>query len=118
MRVGLEPDFAPRLTERQRRATRGAIMSIKDLNGKDAEAGITCQSACISMVGAGIDFYRLLLIRQGLKLQKVGIKMSSRAPAATTVARRELGIKGDVHKLLAQVEEIIERIQRERGEAS
>lgn len=91
---------------------------MKDLKGKDVEAGIEQSAGGTTMVGAGIDFYRLLLIRQGLKMQAVGMKMSSRMPAATTIARRELGIKGNLASLTRQVDEIIERIQRERAEAS
>jgi len=91
---------------------------MKDLKGSDVEAGIEQSAGGTTMTGAGIDFYRLLLIRQGLKLQAVGMKMSSRMPAATTIARRELGIKGNLASLTRQVDEIIERIQRERAEAT
>ena len=91
---------------------------MKDLKGKDVEAGIEQSAGGTSLTGAGIDFYRLLMIRSGLRMLAVGMKMSRHLPAATTLARRELGIKGNLASLTRQVEEIINRVQKERGEAS
>ena len=64
--------------------------------------------------GAGIDFMRLLALQQGLDLQTKGIKLHRNLPAASTMARDMLGIKGRTPALLEQVTAIIDRIQRER----
>lgn len=88
---------------------------MKDLKGAAVENGMTYSaSGATMMTGDAIDFYRLLMIRQGLKAQAVGLKLT-RGPAATTIARRELGIKGNLASLTRQVEEIINRVQEERA---
>lgn len=91
------------------------MSKLKNLTGEGVNEGMDhIEGGGVGMTGDGIDFYRLLTIRQGLRLQKKGIRLSSRLPAATTLARKHLGIKGNIDKLLAQVEAIIERIQEER----
>ncbi len=65
--------------------------------------------------GSGIDFMRLLALQQGLDLQTKGIKLHRNLPAASTMARDMLGIKGRTPALLEQVTAIIDRIQRERS---
>ena len=66
------------------------------------------------MSGDGISFMQLVMIRQALDLQGKGIGLSRHLPAGTTMARKWLGLKGNREKLLAQVNEIIARIQAER----
>lgn len=62
----------------------------------------------ISIEGsAGIEVYRLAQLASALKLQAHGIRMSSRMPQATTIARREYGLKGSLPKLLEQVEALL-----------
>ena len=91
---------------------------MKNLNGKSVKEGIEfADGGAISFTGDGISFYRLLLLRQGLAMQVSGMRMTARGPAASTIARRELGIKGKTPSLLAQVEEIIERIKSEAGQS-
>ncbi len=94
------------------------MSNLKNLKGSDVQRGISSpDSGGTLLTGAGIDFYRLLSIRQALRLQEHGIKLSRKVPAGTTLARRMLGLKGNRASLLAQVEEIIARIQAERAEA-
>ena len=64
--------------------------------------------------GAGIDFYRLLLIRQALQAQMRGFRLSRKVPQGTTLARRELGLKGNKESLLRQVDELVDQVQQER----
>ena len=89
--------------------------SLKNLNGKDVEAGIDSSEVGGTMItGAGIDFYKLLTIQQALRAQMRGMRLSNKIPAGTTLARKHLGLKGNKESLLKQVTEIIERIQSER----
>ena len=86
---------------------------MKNLTGKSVNEGIEhAPSGAVCMTGDGIEFYRLLLLRQALEMHPMKL---TRGPAATTLARRMLGIKGNKDKLLQQVNEIIERIQAERS---
>ena len=86
---------------------------MKNLTGKSVNEGIEhAPSGAVCMTGDGIEFYRLLLLRQALEMHPFKL---TRGPAATTLARRMLGIKGNKDKLLQQVNEIIERIQAERS---
>lgn len=87
-----------------------------ELTGAEVNKGIEASECGGTMItGAGIDFYKLLTIRQALQLQMVGMRMSSRLPQGTTLARRHLGLKGNKESLLRQVQELIDRIQAERA---
>jgi hypothetical protein len=61
----------------------------------------------VMVTGKGIELFRLVALKQGLKLQAVGIRMSSKIPQATTICRKQYGLKGTLPKLLAQVEALI-----------
>jgi hypothetical protein len=87
-----------------------------ELTGAEVNKGIEDSGSGGTMItGAGIDFYKLLTIRQALQLQMIGMRMSSRLPQGTTLARRHLGLKGNKESLLRQVQELIDRIQAERA---
>ena len=89
------------------------MKDLKNLKGKDVNAGTEQWEGGTTLTGGGIAFYRLLTIRQALMMHPM--KLSSSPPAATTLARRELGIKGNKESLIKQVDAIIERIQAERA---
>lgn len=90
--------------------------NLANLNGSDVNKGIESDGVGGNVLtGAGIDFYRLLLIRQALQCQIKGFKLSSKLPQGTTLARKHLGLRGNKHSLLSQVEDIIARIQNERA---
>ena len=87
-----------------------------ELTGAGVNKGIEKGAyGALMITGDGIDFYKLLLIKQALKLQMHGMKLSSRLPSGTTLARKQLGLKGNKESLLRQVEEMIDRIQAERA---
>jgi hypothetical protein len=86
-------------------------------HGADVAKGVEDNGAATTLTGAGIDFYRLLLLRQALGMQKSGIKYARNMPAATTIARKQLGIKGNLDSLYDQVDAMIQKIQKERAEA-
>ena len=62
-----------------------------------------------------IEWVRLLYLRYGLRMEVVGLK--SRGKSAYSIAKEELGIKGIKQKVLDQVNEIIQSVKKERGEA-
>jgi hypothetical protein len=88
--------------------------NLKDLTGSEVNEGIEHDVGGTMMTGKGIDFFQLLTIRQALQAQCRGMRLSSKIPQGTTLARRHLGLKGNKESLLEQVTEIIERIQLER----
>ena len=86
---------------------------MKNLTGKSVNEGIEqMPSGSVCMTGDGIEFYRLLTLRQALQMHPMKL---TRGPAATTIARR-MGFKGNRDKQLQQVNDEIARIQMERGE--
>jgi len=87
--------------------------TLNDLTGQEVLDGIDGSHGGTSLTGGGIDFYRLLLIRQALQVQAMGMKLSGKLPRGTTMARKMLGFKGNRESLLEQVEELISRIQAE-----
>ena len=60
-----------------------------------------------------IELYRLLSLRTALRLEVVGLK--GRGRSAYSIAKEELGIKGNKQKVLEQVNEMIQSVKRERG---
>ena len=92
------------------------MTNLKNLTGKQVNSGVDSKGAGTMMTGAGIDFFRLLTIRQALQAQCRGMRLSSKIPQGTTLARRHLGLKGNKESLLEQVNQIIDRIQAERAD--
>jgi hypothetical protein len=76
-----------------------------------AVPGITVhESGSITIVGAAaVDYYRLCLMLQSVKLEAEGIKMSRRS--WTAVAKRELGVKGSRQRVIEALEAEVERRQ-------
>jgi len=89
--------------------------NLKDLTGKGINQGVENSAGGTMLTGDGIEFYRLLMIQSALKLQCKGMRLSSRVPQGTTLARKMLGMKGNKENLLKQVTALVERIQAERA---
>ena len=91
------------------------MSKLANLKGSEVNKGVEASDGGAMLTGAGIDFYRLLIIKQALGCQMRGFRLSRKVPQGTTLARKLLGLKGNKESLLRQVEEIIERIQAERA---
>ncbi len=91
------------------------MKDLANLKGSDVNKGVEATDGGTVLTGAGIDFYKLLMIKRALDCQMRGFKLSSKLPQGTTLARKHLGLKGNKESLLRQVNEIIERIQAERA---
>ena len=59
-----------------------------------------------------IALYQMLVLRSALKLEMLGLKMS-RGRTAYSIAKEELGIKGNKQKVLDQVHEMIQSIKEQ-----
>jgi len=92
------------------------MSNIKNLIGQGVNEGVEHDVSGTTLTGDGIDFYKLLMIKQALSAQCRGMRLTNKAPQGTTLARRHLGLKGNKESLLKQVEQIIDRIQGERAE--
>tara|TARA_R100001143_G_C3342283_1_gene124901 strand:+ start:1147 stop:1371 length:225 start_codon:yes stop_codon:yes gene_type:complete len=55
-----------------------------------------------------IPFYRLLYLREALKMEMKGIRMTVGAPSTHSLIGKELGFKGDRENVLAQLENYID----------
>ena len=63
-----------------------------------------------------IDLYRLLSLRAALRLEVVGLR--GRGKSAYSIAKQELGIKGNKQKVLDQVNQMIQSMKdQQQGEA-
>ena len=62
-----------------------------------------------------IDLYRLLSLRAALRLEVVGLK--GRGKSAYSIAKQELGVKGNKQKVLDQVNQMIQSMKTQQGEA-
>ena len=59
-----------------------------------------------------INAYRLLTIRQGLKAEMVGMRLTAKAPSCLSIVKREFGIKA---KTAADALPLFEAMLREMG---
>ena len=62
-----------------------------------------------------IDLYRLLSLRAALRLEVVGLR--GRGRSAYSIAKKELGVKGNKQKVLDQVNQMIQSMKTQQGEA-
>ena len=63
-----------------------------------------------------IELYGLSALRAALRLEVVGLK--GRGKSAYSIAKQELGVKGNKQKVLDQVNQMIQSIkQQQQGEA-
>ena len=63
-----------------------------------------------------IDLYALLSLRAALRLEVVGLK--GRGKSAYSIAKKELGVKGNKQKVLDQVNQMIQSMKQQlQGEA-
>ena len=62
-----------------------------------------------------IDLYRLLSLRAALRLEVVGLK--GRGKSAYSIAKQELCVKGNKQKVLDQVNQMIQSMKQQQGEA-
>ena len=69
------------------------------------------ESGSISITGDDIQIYRLLTIRQGLKLEINGMRLTRGGSTCYSIARREFGFKGNRAKVLAQLNDYIDAVK-------
>ena len=62
-----------------------------------------------------IELYALLSLRAALRLEVVGLK--GRGKSAYSIAKQELGVKGNKQKVLDQVNQMIQSMKTQQGEA-
>ena len=63
-----------------------------------------------------IDLYALLSLRAALRMEVAGLK--GRGKSAYSIAKQELGVKGNKQKVLDQVNQMIQSMKEEQqGEA-
>ena len=63
-----------------------------------------------------IDLLTLLYLRRNLRLEVVGLK--GRGKSAYSIAKQELGVKGNKQKVLDQVNQMIQSMkEQQQGEA-
>ena len=53
---------------------------------------------------------RLLTLRQGLKMEMIGLRLTSKAPTCYSIIKKEFGFKGNKAKVLQQLENFLEEI--------
>ena len=59
------------------------------------------------ITGDSVPRYRLLMLRQGLKMETKGLRISSHCPTAYSIIKKEFNLKGSKVKVLQQFEELL-----------
>jgi len=59
------------------------------------------------ITGDSIPIYRLLMLRQALRMEMKGLRVSSHSPTAYSIIKKEFGLKGSKAKVLAAFEAIL-----------
>tara|TARA_R110000824_G_scaffold116312_4_gene267679 strand:- start:348 stop:584 length:237 start_codon:yes stop_codon:yes gene_type:complete len=65
------------------------------------------------ITGDSIMHYRLLNLIVGLKVEIQGMRLTSRGSTCYSILKREYGLKGNKEKVLAQAQEIMDKIKEE-----
>lgn len=73
----------------------------------------TFEGGGMVITGEHMELYRLLALKGALKLEARGLKLSRRT-SASTVAKKQYGLKGNRDKLIAQVEQLIANFKAEK----
>lgn len=66
------------------------------------------ESGATVVTGRHIQLFRLITMKQALILESRGLRMS-RGAAASTVVRKQLGLRGNREKLLEQLQAMIDQ---------
>ena len=59
------------------------------------------------ITGDSVPRYRLLMLRQGLKMETKGLRISSHRPSAYSIIKKEFNLKGSKVKVLEQFETLL-----------
>ena len=59
------------------------------------------------ITGDSVSRYRLLMLRQGLKMETKGLRISSHRPSAYSIIKKEFNLKGSKLKVLQKFEELL-----------
>lgn len=66
------------------------------------------ETGAVIFTGADIDVYRLLTIRMGLKAERMGMRLTSKAPSCRSIVKREFGIKDrDINTVITKFDAIL-----------
>lgn len=65
------------------------------------------EGGSITITGDSINVYRLLTIRQGLKAEAMGMRLTPRAPSCLSIVKKEFGFKGNLQMVTAQYEAML-----------
>lgn len=76
---------------------------------------IQSTSSGVMITGAAdINVYRLLVLRQGMKAEMIGMRLTRKGPSCFSVVKKEFGLKGSKESVLAQFEAMLEKVKAER----
>lgn len=75
---------------------------------------VTVHGGGVTLTGEGITLFQLLTIARGLKLERLGMKLT-RGPSCLSIAKKQFGFKGSREKVYAQVLAKIKEIQESEG---
>jgi hypothetical protein len=59
------------------------------------------------ITGDSVPRYRLLMLRQGLKMEIKGLRISSHRFSAYSIIKKEFNLKGSKRKVLEQFEDLL-----------
>lgn len=68
---------------------------------------IEIKNGITSITGEHIGVLRLLTIRQGLKAEALGMRLTRKAPSCLSIVKREFGLKGNSANVLLQFEDLL-----------
>ena len=68
---------------------------------------IESKDGTTKITGEHIGFYRLLTIRQGLKAEARGMRLTRNAPTCLSVVKREFGLKGNLASVTVQFDDLL-----------
>lgn len=66
------------------------------------------ETGAIIFTGNDTEIYRLLTIRMGLKAERMGMRLTAKAPTCRSIVKKEFGIKDrDINTVIAKFDAIL-----------
>jgi hypothetical protein len=66
------------------------------------------ETGAILFTGTDVEVFRLMTIRMGLKAERMGMRLTAKAPSCRSIVKKEFGIKDrDINTVIAKFDAIL-----------
>jgi hypothetical protein len=77
------------------------------MGDKEFTMAIESKDGTTAITGEHIGAFRLLTIRQGLKAEARGMRLTRNAPSCLSIVKKEFGLKGNLASVTVQFDDLL-----------